>query len=222
MRTFKIISLKKIFSPPPPLPRCVIFLFFIALLFHVNNGQDAASDDYGDTPAAPAPPPGQEECNGIFLTYSFTGREKELPYLKNATAQAWAFKALATIVNAGTEELKAWKMHVGFHNREVLVSASGATTIDGSDFPAPVGNGTTFVGNPLADLKTSVDTAGDYTQISVQIDIKGTQFGVKPPGIPMPKTLKLMNDGYVCPGATKEGNLYFYCTSYQKVYINIK
>ncbi|KAJ0101578.1 hypothetical protein Patl1_04302 [Pistacia atlantica] len=211
MRTYKITSLKKILSPPPPLPRSVIFLFYIALLFHVNNGQDAGSDDYGDSPPAPAPPPGQEECNGIFLTYSFTGREKELPYLKNASAQAWAFKAMATIVNAGTEELKAWKMYVGFHRKEVLVSASGATIIDGADFPAPVGNGTTFVGNPLADLKTSVDTAGDYTQISVQIEITGTQFGVKPPGVPMPKTLKLMNDGYVCPGPTKEGSYMHVC-----------
>ena len=53
------------------------------------------------------------------------------------------------------------------------------------------------------DLKTSIDTAGDLTQIQVKIQLSGTQFGVKPPGIPMPKTIRLINDGYKCLAPTR-------------------
>ena len=52
-------------------------------------------------------------------------------------------------------------------------------------------------------MKTSVDTAGDLTQIQVKIQLSGTQFGVKPPGIPMPKTIRLINDGYKCLAPTR-------------------
>ena len=52
-------------------------------------------------------------------------------------------------------------------------------------------------------MKTSIDTAGDLTQIQVKIQLSGTQFGVKPPGIPMPKTIRLVNDGYKCPAPTR-------------------
>ncbi|KAK0600772.1 hypothetical protein LWI29_018275 [Acer saccharum] len=184
-----------------------VTLFLVTTRIQLCYGQDE-EENAEDVPETP---PGQDNCNGIFLTYNFNGREKEYPRLKNATAQAWAFKAVASILNAGTEELKAWRMFVGFHHKEILVSATGATIVDGSDFPAAVGNGTTFVGNPMVDLKTAVDTAGDINQISVQIEITGTQFGVKPPELPMPKNIKLMNDGWKCPGAKRKGGYMHVC-----------
>ncbi|KAJ0983223.1 hypothetical protein J5N97_011478 [Dioscorea zingiberensis] len=49
-------------------------------------------------------------------------------------------------------------------------------------------------------------------QIQVEIDLTGTQFGVKPPGVPMPKTIKLLNDGFKCPNPTKKAsNMYVCC-----------
>ncbi|KAL9366326.1 hypothetical protein Peur_037525 [Populus x canadensis] len=183
----------------------LVMLILIALpsvLFHVCHGQ---TDDY-ENPAAP--PPGLDECNGLFLTYSFISREKEYPRVKNASAQAWAFKSLATITNTGQNELKGWQMFVGFQHKEILVSASGAIVVDGDDFPLEVGNGTTFAGNPMTDLKTAIDTAGDFTQISAQIEITGSVFGIKPPGVPMPKNIKLVNAGYKCPKATLKGKTY--------------
>ncbi|KAL5736026.1 hypothetical protein ACOSP7_030496 [Xanthoceras sorbifolium] len=199
--------------PSVKIPRILLVfvtLFLVSSRIQVCYCQDG--DDGGeDGEDAPETPPGQDDCNGIFLTYNFNGREKEYPRLKNATAQAWAFKAVASILNAGSEELKAWRMFVGFQNREILVSATGATIVDGTDFPAAVGNGTTFVGNPMVDLKTAAETAGDINQISVQIEITGTQFGVKPPQLPMPKQLKLVNDGWKCPGAKRKGGYMHVC-----------
>ncbi|XP_039171803.1 COBRA-like protein 10 [Eucalyptus grandis] len=188
------------------MPRQVFPLVWVLILLgscmnHVCHGQDYEDDS---TPAAP--PPEQESCNGIFLTYNFMERTKEYPRIKNASAQAWAFKSQMTVLNAGLEELKAWKVFVGFQHNEILVSAGGAVSIDGEDFPAKVGNnGTTFAGYPQADLKTSIDTAGDINQIQAKIELTGTQFGVKPPGVPMPKTIRLQNDGYKCPAARRRG-----------------
>ncbi|KAI3437100.1 uncharacterized protein J3R85_005841, partial [Psidium guajava] len=168
---------------------------------HVCHGQD-----YEDESTPAAPPPEQDDCDGIFLMYSFIERIKEYPHVKNATAQAWAFKSQMTVLNAGLEELKAWKVFIGFQHNEILVSASGAVSIDGEDLPAKVGNnGTTLAGYPQADLKTSIDTAGDISQIQAKIELTGTQFGVKPPGVPMPKTIRLENDGYKCPAAHRRG-----------------
>ncbi|XP_075669753.1 COBRA-like protein 10 [Castanea sativa] len=182
--------------------------FYVTLLlavlfcytFEVSYGQD-----YDEDPKTAAPPPEQEDCNGIFLTYTFISREKEYPHVKNVTAQAWAFKSQAIIFNAGVHELKAWKMFIGFHHNEILVTATGAILVDSTDFPAPVGNGTYLVGYPTADLKTAIETAGDETQIQVVVDLTGTQFGVKPPGVPMPKTIRLENDGYKCPAPHRRG-----------------
>lgn len=179
------------------------WLFFVLVFnFELCFGQDYNIGD--DTPAAP--PPEQDNCNGIFLTYTFISREREIPYVKNVSAQAWAFRAQATVLNAGDTELEAWKMYIGFQHREILVLADGAVLLDGSDFPAPVGNGTTLAGSTQTDLKTSIETAGDYDQIQARIDITGTQFGVKKNGIPMPKTIRLANDGYKCPQPRRRGN----------------
>ncbi|KAG6641630.1 COBRA-like protein 10 [Carya illinoinensis] len=184
------------------------FVFFF-LCSKVPLSKSQGFDD--EKPAAP--PPEVESCNGIFLSYEFISRKKEYPHVKNATAQSWAFNATATILNTGTIELKAWKMFIGFQHDEILVGASGAVLMEADDFPAPVGNGTQFSGSPQADLKTSIDTAGDLSQIQVQIIISGTQFGVKPPGIPMPSTIRLVNDGYKCPAHTRrKASMHVCCT----------
>lgn len=163
--------------------------------------------DYNNSPAPPPPPREEESCDGIFVSYVFLSREKEYPRVKNASAQAWAFKAIAKVLNAGTFELKAWKIFIGFQNDEILVSAGGAVVMDGDDMPAAVGNGTYLSGFPQADLKTSIQTAGDINQIQVQIPILGTQFGVKPPGVPMPRTISLENEEYRCPKPTLRSEL---------------
>ncbi|WRX28439.1 COBRA [Theobroma cacao] len=187
---------------------CLAFLC-ISLRIQLCYGQDN-TDDYSDPVAAP--PPGQDNCNGVFLSYAFTSRNKEYPHVKNITAQSWAFKSIATIMNAGTEEVKGWKMFVGFQHREILVSATNAVVVDGSgDFPVAVGNGTTLSGYPMTDLKTSIDTAGDYNQIAVQVEFTGTMFGLKEKVIPMPKTIRLANDGWNCPQPTKHTTYMHVC-----------
>ncbi|EEF39559.1 Protein COBRA precursor, putative [Ricinus communis] len=183
-----------------------MLLIFVYFLFNIANAQ--INNDYDSTPAAP--PPALDACNGVFLSYTFTSREKEYPHVKNASAQAWAFKATATIINTGQYRVENWQMHVGFQHQEILVSASGGILVDATDFPVDVSNGTTFAGDSRADLKTSIETAADFSQIAAQIDITGTQFGVKPPGVPMPKDIKLVNDGYKCPAATRQGKTYMH------------
>lgn len=76
---------------------------------------------------------------------------------------------------------------------------------DGSSLPASVGNGTFFSGFPNTDLKTAIETAGDLTQIQVEIKLVGTQFGVLAPDVPMPANISLANDGYNCPSPAVEG-----------------
>ncbi|XP_056163973.1 COBRA-like protein 10 [Syzygium oleosum] len=188
------------------MPRQVFLLVWVLILLcscinHVCHGQD-----YEDESTPAAPPPEQEDCDGIFIMYNFIERIKEYPHVKNASAQSWAFKSQMTVLNAGLEELKAWKVFIGFQHNEILVGASGAVSIDGEDLPAKVGNnGTTLAGYPQADLKTSIETAGDINQIQARIELTGTQFGVKPPGVPMPKKIRLENDGYKCPAARRRG-----------------
>lgn len=176
-----------------------ILLSFCLLLATIS------AQDYNDNDSTLAIP-AQDTCIGVFLTYTFIERAKEFPHLKNASAQSYAFKAKATILNTMSHDLKAWKMFIGFQHNEILVNTDGAVLMDGSDFPARVSNGTSFSGYPMSDLLNAIDTAGDLNQIQAMIDIKGTQFGVKPPGIPMPKTIKLLNDGFKCPAPTKKGD----------------
>lgn len=76
---------------------------------------------------------------------------------------------------------------------------------DGNSFPGSVGNGTVFAGYPNPDLKTGIETAGDLTQMSVQVGLVGTQFGVAPPNAPMPENISLVNDGWVCPKPSMQG-----------------
>lgn len=174
------------------------------LLFTLLLISDAFAQDYDDDAASP-PLPALDNCDGIFLTYTFISRAKEFPHVKNASAQAYAFKSMAKIMNTMNTDLKAWKMFIGFQHDEILVSVDGAVLTEGSDFPAKVGNGTSLSGFPQTDLLNSIDTAGDINQIQVKIDLTGTQFGVKPPGVPLPKTIKLQNDGFKCPNPTQKG-----------------
>ncbi|KAL5978382.1 hypothetical protein ACLOJK_029499 [Asimina triloba] len=173
--------------------KLVFALFFFSYLVLSSHAQD-----YDDEKAAP--PPALERCNGVFLSYAFTGRAKEFPHVKNATAQSYSFESTLMIVNAGSRDLDAWKVFIGFQHEEILVSADGAVVVDGDDLPARVGkNGTYLSGYPNTDLKNSIETAGDWNQIQATIKLKGTQFGVKPPRVPMPKKIKLDNEGYKCP-----------------------
>lgn len=88
------------------LPRAVFFAFLLASSYSIYTslGQDYEDREGGDgeEEEKPAPPPVLDNCNGVFLMYAFTSREKEYPHVKNASAQAYAFKATATILNAGS------------------------------------------------------------------------------------------------------------------------
>jgi hypothetical protein len=100
--------------------------FYVTLLLFVlfYGAGVCHCQDYDETSTPAAPPPEQDDCNGIFLSYTFISRLKEYPHLKNVSAQAWAFKAQATVFNTGEDELNAWKMFIGFQHKEILVSAS--------------------------------------------------------------------------------------------------
>ncbi|KAK7405877.1 hypothetical protein VNO78_07489 [Psophocarpus tetragonolobus] len=189
-------------SALPCLPlSLVVLLLIISCGIHKCEGQEIE-----------ALPPAAETCNGVFISYDFLNRRKEFPHVKNATAQSWAFNATATVLNTGKDVVKAWRLFIGFQHDEILISTSGGNLLDGSDFPAPVGNGSTFVGSSVPDLDSSINTAQDFTQIAAIIQILGTQFGVKPPTIPMPKSIKLVNDGYRCPQpTTRKGSMYACC-----------
>lgn len=165
------------------------------------------AQDYGDDAAKKVTPtPGLLRCNGVYMSYSSGDREKLYPRTNNVTAQAWSFKSTAMIVNTGIEEVKGWQMFVRYHHREIIVSATGAVSSDG-EFPYDASNGTTFIGSPNTDLKTSIETAGDETQISTNIEITGTLFGGgKGTVTPLPKTIELTNDGWECPKPASKGN----------------
>ncbi|XP_010558433.1 PREDICTED: COBRA-like protein 9 [Tarenaya hassleriana] len=155
------------------------------------------------TPAAVAPPPSlspEEMCNGIFLSYTFQRGLKIPP--NDSTDQPYRFESLLMVLNNGREELKEWRVFVGFRHREILVSATNALLVNGTDLPAPVGNGTVFGGYPVSDLKTAIQTAGDLNQFRALVSLVGTQFGVAPPAAPLPGNLTLVNDGWICPMPT--------------------
>ncbi|GFZ09068.1 COBRA-like protein-7 precursor [Actinidia rufa] len=173
-------------------------------------------------PAAPSP--AADACNGIFLSYSYTGGAQLPPTLKsNPTRQPYRFESTITILNNGLDPLKSWKVWVGFTHEEYLVSASNAILADGTSLPAGVGNGTVFAGYPSTDLETAIETAGDLTQMSTRIDLVGTQFGVGLPTIPMPANISLANDGFVCPKPTMQGKseMQVCCTKDPKFKTNI-
>ncbi|XAR49666.1 hypothetical protein NMG60_11032932 [Bertholletia excelsa] len=196
--------------------RLLLFpILLLPLIF--SSSAVAQSNSVAQSPAADA-------CNGIYISYAYTGGTKLPPTLKsNPTQQPYRFESTLTVLNTGLDELKSWRVFVGFQHGEFLVSASNAVLADGTSLPAGVGNGTIFAGYPTTDLQTAVETAGDTTQMSVQIDLVGTQFGVGSPSIPMPANISLANDGFVCPTATLQGKseMQVCCTKDPKFKTNI-
>ncbi|KAL0457460.1 UNVERIFIED_CONTAM: COBRA-like protein 7 [Sesamum latifolium] len=194
-----------------------LFLFSLILLI---LGQARAQTG----PAAQAPPPASDACNGIFLSYSYSTGRRVPPILKSdPTRQAYRFESAFSILNNDLEDLKSWRVFVGFQHDEYLVSASNAVLADGNSIPGSVGNGTIFAGFPNPDLKTAIETAGDLTQMSARVELVGTQFGVAPPDAPMPSNISLVNDGWVCPRPTMQGNrtLQVCCTRDPKFKSNV-
>ncbi|KAL1223704.1 COBRA-like protein 8 [Cardamine amara subsp. amara] len=142
-------------------------------------------------------------CNGVFVSYTYsTGSQIKPNDTKN---QPYRFESVITVLNNGRNELKSWRVFVHFVHREILVSATNAVLGDGSSFPVSVENGTIFVGYPAADLKSAIMTAGDVTQMQARVELVGTQFGVAPPSVPLPKNISLLNDGWKCPKPTQQG-----------------
>lgn len=176
-----------------------IIVILQLLLFFFNLGVIKAQ------PQATAPPPASDACNGVFLTYTYETGKIVPPILRNTAQQAYRFESSFSILNNDLEDLKSWRVFVGFQHDEFLVSASNAVLADGTSIPGSVGNGSVFSGYPNPDLKTGIETAGDLTQMSVQVDLIGTQFGVAPPRAPMPANISLANDGWVCPTPTMQG-----------------
>ncbi|KAL8157952.1 COBRA-like protein 7 [Apium graveolens] len=155
------------------------------------------------SPQPTAPPPSSSTCNSIYISYTISSVQKIPPTLKSN--QPYRFESSLFVLNNGLDELKSWRVFVGFKNDEVLVSASNAVLSDGTSLPGKVGNGSVFVGYPNADLKTGVETAGDLSQMSVKVDLVGTEFGVGVGSFPLPGNVSLVNDGFVCPPATIRG-----------------
>lgn len=153
-----------------------------------------------------APPPAADTCNGVFLSYTYLSGQKLPPDLKrNSAKQPYRFESQLFVINNGLEDLKSWRVFVGFRHAEWLVSASNAVLADGTSLPGSVENGTVFAGFPNSDLKTAVETAGDETQMGVRIALVGTQFGVGSPDVPMPLNISMVNDGWLCPRPTMQG-----------------
>ncbi|EOY06641.1 COBRA-like protein-7 precursor [Theobroma cacao] len=168
-----------------------------------------------------APSPAANSCNGVFLSYTYSSGTKLKP--TDPTHQPYRFESVLTVLNNGDEKLKSWRVFVGFKNDELLVSASNAVLADGTSLPANVGNGTHFAGYPMSDLKTAIETAGDLSQMQVQVKLVGTQFGVAAPDVPLPENIELANDGFVCPTASLQGKneMQVCCTKDPKFKTNV-
>ncbi|KAI3859808.1 hypothetical protein MKX03_013683 [Papaver bracteatum] len=163
-------------------------------------------------PSPPPPLPISDNCNSIFLSYTHTNSRK-LPPKTTDPEQPYRFEAAVQILNNGVEDLKAWRLFIGFQHKEFLVSASNAVLAGGTPFPAnttSLEDGAVFAGFPTTDLLTAIETAGDLPQMEAKIDLVGTVFGVKSPLVPMPKTISLLNDGFSCPSTTMQGDSTMY------------
>ncbi|XP_016476612.1 COBRA-like protein 7 [Nicotiana tabacum] len=147
-------------------------------------------------------------CNGIFIIYDYNSGFPLPPNIlaSDSNNQAYNFRSTLTILNNSPDELKSWRVFVGFQHREFLVSASQAVLADGTTLPADVRNGTVFAGFPTTDLKSAIQTAGDINQMEARIELVGTLYGVASPVIPLPSSITLANDGFSCPPSTSQGN----------------
>lgn len=147
-------------------------------------------------------------CNGISISYVYNSGFQIPPTATNTTNQPYTFQSTLTLTNAGVDRLKSWRVFVGFQNREFLVSSSNAVLADGTSLPANVTTGAVFAGFPATDLKTAVETAGDWNQMQARIQLVGTQFGVAPPNVSLPSNLYLVNDGFLCSAPSSPGYNY--------------
>lgn len=175
-------------------PIFICMVFTISFSLHTSLSQ---------SPLPPAPPLASNTCNSVFLSYVHT-RGYSIPPTDPAN-QAYRFESTLTILNNGRDELKSWQVFVGFQYNELLVSLSNAVLADGSYLPAEVGNGTVLAGFPVTDLKSAIETAGDLSNMQVQVGLVGTEYGVGDPDVPLPATMTLADDGYSCSEPTKQG-----------------
>ncbi|KAK2980786.1 hypothetical protein RJ640_009571 [Escallonia rubra] len=120
--------------------------------------------------------PRMDGINNLILSYTFFKTPPDLR--SDPKAQPYRFESTLTVLNNDLEELKSWRVFVGFQHDEYLVSASNAVLADGSSVLGLVGNMTVFAGYPSGDLKTGIETAGNLTQMSARVDLLGIQFGV--------------------------------------------
>lgn len=149
-------------------------------------------------------------CNGIFITYNYTTGNQIPPIITPADPvnQPYRFESRLTVLNNGPNELKDWRVFVGFKHGELLVSATNAVLADGATLPANVSGGAVLSGSPTTDLKTAIETAGDVNQMRAVVDLVGTEFGVGAPDIPLPDNITLANDGYLCRNSMSQGNYF--------------
>ncbi|XP_065860411.1 COBRA-like protein 7 [Euphorbia lathyris] len=161
-------------------------------------------------PQTPPPPPLNATCNGVFLSYEYTGGYR-IPPTDNPEDQPFRFESTVTVLNNGRDELKSWRVFVGFQYNELLVTVTNAVLADGASLPASVGNGTVFAGFPQTHLKTAIETAGDTAQTEVKIHLVGTRFGNGDPDVPLPANFSLANGGYSCPAPQTLGNTLQLC-----------
>ncbi|KAI3783213.1 hypothetical protein L2E82_13278 [Cichorium intybus] len=145
-------------------------------------------------------------CNGISISYVYSSGFQIPPTATNTSNQPYTFQSTLTLTNAGADRLKSWRVFVGFQHREFLVSSSNAVLADGTSLPANVTNGAVFAGFPVTDLKTAVETAGDWNQMQARIQLVGTQFGVAPPNVSLPSNMYLVNDGFLCSAPSSPAN----------------
>ncbi|KAG5105353.1 hypothetical protein JHK82_042323 [Glycine max] len=122
-------------------------------------------------------------CNGILLSYVYTGGSWLPPNVSDPTEQPYRFSSMLTVLNNGLEELKSWRVFLGFQHGEWLVFASNAVLANGTSLPGSVENGT----------------------MQVRVDMLGTLLGVAPPAVPMPSSVTLANDGFLCGQPSGQG-----------------
>nr|XP_043622826.1 COBRA-like protein 7 [Erigeron canadensis] len=145
-------------------------------------------------------------CNGISISYVHNSGFQIPPTVTNTADQPYSFASTLTLTNAAADRLKSWRVFVGFQHHEFLVSASNAVLADGTSLPANVTGGVVLAGFPVTDLKTAVETAGDFNQMQARIQLVGTQFGVPPPNASLPVNIYLVNDGFLCSAPSSPAN----------------
>ncbi|PIN24168.1 hypothetical protein CDL12_03118 [Handroanthus impetiginosus] len=157
-------------------------------------------------PTSFSQPSTSSDCNGVLITYSYQIGDRIRPFLDDSVNQPYKFVSNLTVQNNGPEELKDWRVFVGFNNGELLVSAKNAVLDDGEALPANVSGGVVFSGSPVSDLKSAIETAGDVDLMEVRVELVGTQFGGGRRGAPLLGNISLANDGFSCRNSTTQEN----------------